>query len=212
MGLSGGFVGQGGFSLLETMIVVAVLGVLAALAVPSVLPQVQRAQLDGTADAVAAFLARGRTEAMTSRRCVRFRLASERTAVLERLNAFDCDSFDATPPPAIDPSRGTWIEIAKLVVDRTNLALSFDPAPSELGPRAEGATAEIRFRPTGRIWSRDDMVADPLAVADDDGVVKVRDDAARAYRKVLVESQGLVCMLDRNADPAGVGNDLRCPQ
>ncbi len=198
--------GMGGFSLLETMVVVAVLGILAALAVPNVQPEVRRAQTDGAADATAAFVARARTEAVTARRCVRVWASDDRTLVMERLNAFDCDSFEAADPPRIDPARGLWIEVTKLVLDQHALTVSFDPAPREQGPRAGAVTAELRFRPTGRLYSRDDDVTN------DDGVLRISERAAPSFRKVLVEAHGLVCVLDRNTDPQGVGNDLGCPR
>jgi prepilin-type N-terminal cleavage/methylation domain-containing protein len=197
---------MGGFSLLETMVVVAVLGVLAALAVPNVLPEVRRARIDGAADATAAFLGRARTEAVTARRCVRVYPRDERTLVMERLNSFDCDSFDAADPPRIDPARGLWIEVTKLVLDSGALRVALDPAPPEQGPRPEGVAAELRFRPTGRLYSRDDDVTR------DDGVVRISDRDAPAYRKVLVEAHGLVCVLDRDTEPQGTGNDLACPR
>src|SRR5687767_3634267 len=59
------------FSLIETMIVSSIIMVLAAIAVPQLLPEVQKAHLDGAAEATAAFLARARNEAMLSKRCVR---------------------------------------------------------------------------------------------------------------------------------------------
>lgn len=192
---------MGGFSLLETMVVVAMLGVLAALAVPSVLPEVARARMDGAADGMAALVARARMEAVTSRRCVRFRLDGDRTAIVERRNAFECDA--AAGVRAIDADRGAWIEVTKLVVRDHDLRVALSPAPSESGPDA--VAAEMRFRPTGRLYSRDQDVQD------DDAVVVVTNVASGDFKKVLVEAHGLVCTLDRNTDPLGAGNDLRCP-
>src|SRR3990172_9997317 len=59
------------FTLLEMMVVVAILGVFFALAVPVLTPEVHKAQLDGASDVVASFVARARSQAMESKRCTR---------------------------------------------------------------------------------------------------------------------------------------------
>src|SRR5690349_17458707 len=103
-------------TLLEAMVVVAILGVLAALATPSMVLQVHRSRLEVTAEAVSGFIHAARTEAMSAKRCVRVVVSNDSKALrMERLNTFDCD-VDPLSAPRIDGSpRGSpqtlWKEI-----------------------------------------------------------------------------------------------------
>lgn len=194
------------FSLIEMMLVVAILAVLAALAVPAMGPQVDLTRLEGTTEAIASLLSRAQAEAMASKRCVRVRIDGARV-VAERLNTYDCDVSPGTAP-LIDASKPRWVEVAALRIDGS-LSVEFDPVPSETAAAAIGEMDQIRFRPSGRLFSAD------TTITDDDGVVKVTHTGMSAgpasTKKVLVEAQGLVCVLDRGTDPTGTGNNLGCP-
>jgi prepilin-type N-terminal cleavage/methylation domain-containing protein len=198
------------FSLIEMMLVVAILAVLAALAVPAMSPQVDTARLEGSAEAVGSFLARAQAEAMASKRCVRVRLDAN-FVIADRLNVFDCDVSPATAPQIVDGA-GLWVEIARLRTDPSLIALAFDPVPSETTASALGGGEpdQLRFRPSGRLWSAD------TDVTDDDGVIRLTHTGMSVFgpartKKILVEAQGLVCVLDRGVDPTGTGNNLGCP-
>lgn len=200
--------GMRGFSLIEMMLVVAVLAVMAALAVPAMGPQVNTAKLEGTAEAVAALLGRAQAEAMAAKRCVRVRIAGS-DVIAERLNAFDCDVSPATAP-LIDATAPMWIEVGRTRADSAALTLTWDPAPSETTAAALGGSEpdQLRFRPSGRLWSND------TDVTDDDGVISVTSSQVSApgnKKKTLVEAQGLICVLDRGQSPGGSGNNLTCP-
>jgi prepilin-type N-terminal cleavage/methylation domain-containing protein len=212
-----------GFTLLEAMITVVIVGVVAAVATPNLLPAVQQATLDGGGEAVAAFLARARAEAMTSRRCVRVWIPSTATEdlVAERLNTFDCDIAPTTLPGGIgiDGTANVWIEFARLRPDAQVLQLSFRQVPSSstsghLAPGSVSGTPtgftgdELRFRPNGRVFSSD------ATLTDDDAVLEVRHRRLSGdFKVVLVEGNGLLCVLPRGADPAvdGTAPNFQCP-
>jgi type IV fimbrial biogenesis protein FimT len=208
-----------GFSLIEVMVVVAILGVLAALAAPNLLLEVQKASLDGAAEEVATFIARAQNEAMVSRRCVRVTFSST-TATAERFETFDCDNTPGTAP-FIGASATSIIGTDKLA--SAKLQIIFDGTngsvvPNECGrtttaPGSTAGTKEIRFRPNGRIFSNNGTATSPN-VNDDDAIVVVRHNGMAAAnnntRLILVNGNGLICTLDRGAS-AGAGPDFNCP-
>jgi prepilin-type N-terminal cleavage/methylation domain-containing protein len=216
------------FSLVEAMVVVALIGVIAALAVPRLLPEVQKATLEGGAENVASFIARARAEAVRSKRCVRVFIPSTATfnVVAERLNNFDCDVAPQTLPGGIgiDGTANVWLEFARLRLDSDRLVVSLSQVPSSCNP-APGSSAgtpvgftgaEIRFRPNGRIFSNDNGAV-PARFRNDDAVLTVTHSAlggAGNTKKVLVDGNGLVCVFPRGADPpAGAGGlpNMVCP-
>jgi prepilin-type N-terminal cleavage/methylation domain-containing protein len=192
--------GQRGFTLIEMMVVVGMLAVFAALATPNVTPLVAAAKLEGNTTAIASLIGRAQAEAMAQKRCTRVRIDSSRTIIAEALNVFDCDTSPSTAP-LIDSSKPLWVELTRLQLDSAFTA-AFDPAPSEL-------STELRFRPSGRLWSAD------TDVTDDDGVIRLTSSAVQTgmanTKKVLVEAQGLICLLPRGKNPTGSGNNLGCP-
>jgi prepilin-type N-terminal cleavage/methylation domain-containing protein len=215
-----------GFTLLEAIVTLAILGVVAALAIPNLLPAVQQATLDGSGESVAAFLARARSEAMTTKRCVRVWIPSTAThdLVAERLNTFDCDRTPATLPGGlgIDGTARVWIEFARLRPDSTTLQLTLRQAPSSstatapapgsvAGTPAGFPGAEIRFRPNGRVFSNDAATN----LTDDDAVVVVRHPRLPTsdFKAVLVDGSGLICALPRGGEPAvdGAAPNFKCP-
>lgn len=196
------------FSLIELMLVVAILAVVAALAVPSMGPYVDAAKLEGSAEAVTSLIARTQAEAMSAKRCTRVRIDDDQTVVAERLNSYDCDVDPTTRIVAASPQ---WIEFDRLVVDTALIEMEFDPVPNETSAGVLGGSEpdQFRFRPSGRLFSSD------LAVNNDDGVLKLTHTSMSAgmadTKKILVEAQGLICVLDRGVDPGGTAPDLTCP-
>ncbi len=195
-----------GFSLIEAMIAVAMLGVFAALAVPSLLPEVHKAQLNGDTESAANFIARARTEAMTSKRCVDVRVIAGPPTVLvmERVNSFDCQS--ATPvAPFIDGS-GSWrIELARLKPESPSVSFSLPEDP--LWP-----AGRLRIRPNGRSASTDGGATPTLT--NDDAVFDVthaRLPAGKNTRRILYDSNGMMCVTARGQPLAGASPNFSCP-
>lgn len=202
------------FSLIEVMVVVSILGVLAALAAPSLLIEVQKATLTSTSDSVASFIVRAQNEAMVSRRCVRVRVtAGGRELVADRLNTFDCDN-DPASASKIDGTANVFVPVAKLKLESSALVVTFDGTdgsvvPDECDPAPGGAGNEIRFRPNGRVFSSDNVLTD------DDGVLTVRHTTMPAggdqnRQLVLVNGHGLICVLKRGEALTGAP-DFDCP-
>lgn len=221
-----------GFTLIEAMTAVTMLAILAALAVPNLSPEVKKAQLEGATESIAAFVTAARTDAITSRRCVRVRLVTTRRPhrlVAEALNTWDCDGAtgldnDAQTPdnaPRIaknaDGSQPLWVALRDLPLPSTAMDVAFG-APDGTGLAFDNAAGggglrELRWRPTGRLYSRDRIVSnDDVAIrVDHQSLASITDSS----KYVVVESQGLVCALPRGTLPKRVSaaspNNLVCP-
>ncbi len=207
--------------------VVAILGVMAALAAPSLLGAIHRARLNSAGDQIATFIARAQNEAMVSKRCVRVTVRNNRQLVAERLNTFDCDN-DPDSATKIDPGKGVWIQVVSDTIESVTLKVFLDgtngsqvphessatiPAP---GAAATGFTDEIRFRPNGRVFSNDVDGSGNPKVDNDDAVVSIVDSGLNLpgngnIKKVLVNAHGLICAIPRGEEPAGTAPNFDCP-
>jgi len=211
------------FSLIEVMIVVAIISIAAALAVPDLLPEVHKAHMSGAAELVAASVARARNEAMVTKRCVRMWVDSTdpRRLVTERLNTFDCDSAPGTLPAGfggvgLDGVNRIWSPVAQANVESDLLSLTMDaPADTTACDTATGSVSgtptgfnctHLIFRPNGRLYTRD-------LDENDDALITITHPAIPQTKSVLVNSNGLICTYRLGQAPivgAGVG-DFVCP-
>lgn len=182
------------------MVVVAILGVIAALAVPSLLPVLKSETLRSAGAGVGTFISQARVTALSERRCVRVRVdTSTGPAVLvaEKLNSHDCENPSS---PLIVATDGLWTEESRMILDSKPLQVTLSTAPSD-------TAGEIRFRPSGRIFSADEDLSD------DDAVVTVTQPGAAAPNtvRIVVDAAGPVCVLPVGTAPSGTGNNLVCP-
>jgi len=182
-----------GFSLIEAMMVVAVLGIIAAVAVPSLLPVIQRSELGGATDNVVGFVSRARVQAFSDRRCVQLligaKVAGQRQRLtLRELNTYDCDGTTAhaqalATAPRIVAGGDLWLEIDALDIESPNVIVEFvDPLVN-----AEGHTGEeLRFRGNGRLWSA------TANTAGDDMTIRLRHERSGEQKQFRVASNGVV--------------------
>lgn len=179
------------------MLVVAVLGVIVALAAPSFLPMTQRSQLHGSAEALVGFAGRARMRAMAEHRCVKVRVvtatnhAGARTQLeMVRYNTFDCDD----PGPLIDSSRPLYELVERLVLDH-------EPVTVELRRPGGGplASQEATWRGSGWLLSPD------ATLTDDSIEVRLRHARLTApsdFRSVLLDTHGPTCVRPMGASIA----------
>ncbi len=221
-----------GFSLIEVMVVVAMLGVLTAIAGPQLVPEVHKAQLDAAIDATAAFVARARNEAMEKKRCVRVYVlpsASPRTLIAERLNKFDCDVNPVAAPAIEGAPAGTWIEIGRMTIESPAVTVGWGTAApvatasaavvGGTSPGDASGTAQsnnfLRFRPSGRVFGNN------LNTFDDDAELvfthtRLPSAGNRHQKRLLVDGNGYICTTPRRGQTfTGTANTapngLVCP-
>lgn len=123
-----------GVTLLEMMVVVAMLGILAALAVPNVQPAVRRAKLRGAAEEIAGFLDDARHRATSQGRCFRVRVVGSNTLLMERRSSVDC----------VNITEDTWEP-----AERTRPMPGFTLTPTSVP--ALGDDVMFIFRPSSRL-------------------------------------------------------------
>lgn len=220
-----------GFTLIETMVVVALLGIIAALAAPAFQPLIYQAELDYAAEQAASLFHQARLRAMSDRRCTRVRIengAAPAVLIAEVLNAYDCgDSENANQHPSTAPKitagQPTWIQFRRVQLGRKSVSADWvdntaswtdgdistgeAPALEDTSPDpADTGILQVRYRPTGRIHSFD------TNVMDDDGLIALHHARLDKGRKaILLESHGPICILPRDVLPAGTVNQRRCP-
>ncbi len=203
--------------------VVAIIAIMAAVAVPNLLPEVHKAHVGGGAEVVAAAVARARSEAMVSKRCVRVWIDSTNThrLVTERLNSFDCDTTPAVFPAGfggvgLNGVAQVWAPLSAVILDAAPLVLTMQaPADTAACSTATGSVSGVPagfpcthliFRPNGRLFTQN-------LDENDDAVITVRHPSLVATKSILINSNGLMCINRLGEAPLpGTGpGDFVCP-
>jgi prepilin-type N-terminal cleavage/methylation domain-containing protein len=124
------------FTLLEVMIVVAILGILASLATPNLIGVIHTAELGATTDNVMGFLTEARTLAFADRRCVQVVASDKAPGVQQQLlarviNTHDCDgdaggfqTQSVTSAPRLQGAQ-LWRVTDKLILDNPRVRVLF---------------------------------------------------------------------------------------
>lgn len=195
--------GARGVTLLELLIVVAILGIAAALSVPNLMPTVQRHRLYATTLSVSGFVDGVRRRAVAEGRCTRIREVGS-TLVAERRASSDCVHLDR------DTALGTsgWTRMGTL----TEEGLSRFTIESLTQPA--GVTAadhHIVFRPNGRLYGNGD-----ITVTDDGARIKVANVNTEDQRAVVIQPVGRICAVFYGTSAAQLPavtatNALVCP-
>ena len=186
------------FTLIEAMVTVAILGIVASLAVPTLLPVIHRSELGGATDNVLGLVARARVQAFADRRCVQLILSPKlanrpQTLLVRELNTFDCDGITAhaqsiDSAPRIVAGAPLWSEIDRLTFDSNRVEARFVNHPVTLiGAHGNDlAGEELRFRGNGRIWSPDDILTD------DDVTIELRHITSNETKRFRIAGNGVV--------------------
>lgn len=165
-----------GYSLIETMVVVAILGVMAAIAVPDLTPLLQKVKQNAAAGEAIQFVDRARRMAVNEGRCYRVRLDGD-ALVIERRSHGDCVNVGGSADTGWDAAVATLRPSAPGI----GFAIAtLDTAPGSV----------LIFRPSGRLRGDGDLRVS------DDGARLVVSSAALPNRKLvlLVTAAGRTCV------------------
>lgn len=169
-----------GFTLMEMMVVVSILAVLAAIAVPDLTPAVHNAKLRSQIDEVASFVEHARRRARAEGRCYRVTQSGASLQMQRRANA------DCYTPKNGTLSGGGWDAVAATLTPARGFTYTLQSVPNELV-----------FRPSGRVRGDGD-----LEVTDDGGRVVIQyANLPQKHVDVLITSQGRLCPVINSGPP-----------
>lgn len=179
-----------GVTLIEMLVVVAILGVIAALATPSLLPLARRGKLKAATEEVAAFLDDARARASSQGRCFRVRVVAG-SLVLERRSSVDCVNLAADGWEA--PTRTKGLAGVTLTVESIPAALAADE--------------RLIFRPNSRLRGDGTRTATTFGSR-----IVVDPGGGQPERGVVVVTRhGRVCAAMMLSPPVALTAPVSCP-
>ena len=188
-----------GFTLVEMMIVVALIGIIVALAMPSLRPLSDVNKLTGRTEVIAGLVDDARRLAFNVGVCHKIMMNGDDLWIVQRTHS-DCTSVDSDTTAS-----GDWSTIPRRQqIGGDGFTYRIMTARSAGGSPPPD---EIIFRPNNRLWGNGD-----INPADDGARIQVRYDNTGKSKSVDVTSMGRVCIRDWGTDtvPAPTGA-LTCP-
>jgi type II secretion system protein H len=182
-----------GFSLIEVMIVVAILGIIAALGVPGLLTMMRKNRLSAQAETTASFLDATRRRALGEGRCVRV-ITTAKVLTMQPRTVADCVKLDDAK----------WKDAATLRPDGAGISFATTSLTTASVPAAR---FDIVFRPNGRLVGNGD-----LDTTDDGARVTLSDpDLPLETRIILVTANGRICQQVSTNPPPALAAPVLCP-
>jgi prepilin-type N-terminal cleavage/methylation domain-containing protein len=170
-----------GASLIEMLIVVSLLGIVAALATPAMRPTVAHFRVYSSTTAVAAFIDDARRRAVAEGRCVRVRQVGN-ALVAERRNASDC----------VNLTFEGWTGVESQLRLDGPVTMTLEALTTPGGVTA--ADHLVVFRPNGRLYGDGDR-----DITDDGARVRVGEIQSFDTRAVIVTPAGRICLKNYGA-------------
>src|SRR4051812_43502319 len=160
------------------MVVVAIIGIVAAIGVPNLVKLVHKNRLTSAADEVSSFLDGARRHAFAVGRCTRVFVASAQKLTLQTRTSGDCAVLDDTQ----------WVDTENLIVDNSTITLASAALSTTSAPPAH---FHIVFRPNGRLVGNNNL---NVSTTDDGARIAVTDTnvAGDAY-EIRVTNNGRIC-------------------
>lgn len=183
-----------GVTLIEMMVVMAIVGVIAALTVPNMNPIIERQRLLASAEEAASVLDRARRKAHAEGRCYRVRLNGDGLELQRKggANGADCvgdDSHVLTSP--------TWDPALQTVPP--SLGVTFTIETRDGG-------GDIILRPNSRLRGNGNW-----DISDDQAQIVVRHRNGEGV-SVRVMPNGRICKHRFTLTPPAIATDLTCPR
>ncbi len=180
--------------MIEVMVVVAIVGVLASLAVPSLLGVAKVNKVRSAIQDVAAILEEARTRAGVEGRCFRVRASTTTTLVIERRATVDC----------VDLSKDSWETAVKTFTLPPGFTVT--TAATAAANTTTTANDTIVFRPNGRL--RGDGT---LTTTEYGARVQVKLTSANEFATADVTRLGRICVATRGSTNVTLAAPVTCP-
>lgn len=179
-----------GASLIEMMVVLGIVGILAAIAVPSFSPVIRSQRATAAAALVAAVFDEARQRAVAEGRCHRVIAPTTKRLRIERRTSADCASAVAD---------ASWTTVKEIVIEGFAVTVQSVPALT--------AGTELVFRPNSRLRGDGDLTV----FRDETARVVLRLSSSPITATITVIANGRICAQTLAGDPPRLVRAATCP-